>query len=65
PHAPGWLREKRAAIRRSLWGIGRSLAADISSASMTDLSRQVLEAANAIRDEPVPEKRSFDHYDIY
>lgn len=65
PHAPGWLREKRASIRRQLCDIGRSLASDLSSASMTDLAREILDASAAIRDEPMPENRTHDNYGIY
>lgn len=65
PYAPVWLREERAAIRRHLCEIGRSLATELSAASLTDLARQVLDASAEIRDEPVPDKRSYDRYDLF
>lgn len=65
PRAPHWLRMERAALRRRLSDIGRELASNLSAASKTDLAREVLEKATAIRDDPVADKGSYDPYDIY
>ena len=64
--APFWLRQDRAALRQYAGGVGQVLASRLSAASKTDLARQVLDAAEKIREEPVPaSSNQYNPYDIY
>ena len=64
-HAPFWLRQDRAALRQYAGGIGQTLASRLSSASKTDLARQVLDASEKIREEPAPaSSNQYNPYDI-
>jgi hypothetical protein len=65
PRAPLWLRQDRAALRQQASGIGQLLAARLSAASKTDLAREVLDASEKIRDEPVSARKQYNPYDIY
>ncbi len=65
PRAPFWLRQDRAAMRQYAYGIGQTLAARLSAASETELAREVLDAAAAIREEPVAAAAQYNPYDIY
>jgi hypothetical protein len=53
PRAPLWLRQDRAEIRQYVYGVGRKLVERLSAASQKDLAREVLEAVESIREEPV------------
>ena len=65
PRAPLWLRQDRAALRQYACGLGQQLAEQLSAISKTDLARQVLEASEKIRVEPVSLKKQYNPYDIY
>ena len=65
PRAPFWLRQDRAALRQYAYGIGQTLASRLSAVSETDLAREVLDAAAAIREEPVAAAAQYNPYDIY
>ncbi len=65
PRAPLWLRQDRAALRQYAGGVGQVLAAQLSAASRTDLAREVLDASEKIRVEPVPVRNQYNPYDIY
>ena len=64
-HAPFWLRQDRASLRQYAGGLGQVLAARLSAASKTDLARQVLDAAEKIREEPTPTSNQYNPYDLY
>ena len=65
PRAPLWLRQDRAVLRQYAGGVGQQLASCLSSASQTDLAREVLDASEKIREEPVSVKKQYNPYDIY
>ena len=65
PRAPHWLRQDRAALRQYASGVGQLLAARLSTASQTELAREVLDASEKIREEPVSVKKQYNPYDIY
>ncbi len=65
PNAPRWLREDRAALRRHIADVGQKLASRLAEASLTDLAREVLDAAEKVREEPVAAEIQYNPYDIY
>ena len=65
PNAPLWLRQDRAALRQYTANVGRKLATRLSEASLTDLAREVLDASEAIREEPVAAKALYNPYDTF
>ena len=65
PRAPLWLRQDRAALRQYAGNVGQWLAARLSAASQTDLAREVLDASEKIREEPVSVRKQYNPYDIY
>lgn len=65
PNAPLWLRQDRAALRRYLANVGQKLAARLSDASLTDLAREVLDAAEKVREEPVAVQSMYNPYDSF
>ncbi len=65
PNAPSWLRRDRAALRRYMADVGQKLAERLSDASLTDLAREVLEAVEKIRNEPVAARMLYSPYDNF
>ncbi len=65
PRAPLWLRQDRAALRQYAGSVGQLLATRLSAASQTDLARDVLDASEKIRTEPVSVSKQYNPYDIY
>ena len=64
-HAPLWLRQDRAALRQYAGSVGQILAARLSAASQTELAREVLDASEKVRNEPVLVRNQYNPYDIY
>jgi hypothetical protein len=65
PRAPLWLRQNRAVLRQYAGGVGQLLATRLSAASLTDLAREVLDASEKVREEPVSVRKQYNPYDIY
>ena len=65
PNAPLWLRQDRAALRRYVSDVGQKLATRLSDASLTDLAREVLAAAEKVREEPVAAQPMYNPYDNF
>ena len=64
-HAPLWLRQDRAEIRENAYGVGRKLVDRLNAAAQKDLAREVLEAVESIREEPVAAAPQFSPYYTY
>lgn len=65
PNAPLWLRQDRAALRRYVSDVGQKLATRLSDASLTDLAREVLAAAEKVREEPLAAQPMYNPYDNF
>ena len=64
PHAPLWLRQDRAEIRQQTYGVGQKLVERLSAASQKELAREVLNAVESIREEPVAPVERYTPYDL-
>lgn len=64
-NAPHWLRQRRAALRKNMYDIGKMLATILAENSKGDVTRQVMEKVELIREEPTFVEKTYSPYDMY